>query len=208
MQAKRFVSLLCLLVWFLPGCKKATSPTANPWASASPQKEQAVQPKFDACRLLTNKEIEAVQGAAVEEAKSSERVDGGLRVSQCYYSSAEPNKSVSLALTQSDIDSTSGRAARDFWNEIFGRFATEENGRENDTQKKENAGEREEEKGPTAKKIEGIGEEAYWSGNRVGGALYVLKNDAFIRISVGGADSEAVKIDKSKALAQKAIDRL
>ena len=38
----------------------------------------------------------------------------------------------------------------------------------------------------------------------------VLKKDkdAFIRISVGGPDKEEIKIDKCKALVQKAIDRL
>jgi hypothetical protein len=35
-----------------------------------------------------------------------------------------------------------------------------------------------------------------------------LKKDAFIRVSVGGSDSEEVKIDKSKALAEKALSRL
>ena len=48
----------------------------------------------------------------------------------------------------------------------------------------------------------------FWSGNRVGGALYVLKNDVFIRISVGGPDNEAGKIDKSRALAQKVLEHL
>ena len=58
------------------------------------------------------------------------------------------------------------------------------------------------------KKIGGIGEEAFWSGGRFGGALYVLKGDLFIRISVGGPDNEETKIEKSKTLAQKALDRL
>jgi len=35
-----------------------------------------------------------------------------------------------------------------------------------------------------------------------------LKGDAFISISVGGADEEDTKIKKSKALAQKALQRL
>ena len=60
------------------------------------------------------------------------------------------------------------------------------------------------------KKISGVGDEAFWFGSRVGGALYVLKGekDLFIRISVGGADNEETKINKSKALAQKALKRL
>jgi len=58
------------------------------------------------------------------------------------------------------------------------------------------------------KKIDGIGEEAYWTSNRFGGILYVLKNDVFISISVGGPDNEESKINKSKTLAQKALQRL
>ena len=57
-------------------------------------------------------------------------------------------------------------------------------------------GEREESHPP--KKIEDIGDDAYWTGNRFGGMLYVLKHDAFISISVGGPDNEQTKIDKSK----------
>ena len=58
------------------------------------------------------------------------------------------------------------------------------------------------------KKIDGIGDDAFWSPNPVGGAIYVLKKDVFIRLSIGGRDNEQGKLDKSKALAQKAIDRL
>jgi hypothetical protein len=42
----------------------------------------------------------------------------------------------------------------------------------------------------------------------MGGALYVLKNDVFIRVSVGGPDSEEIKINHCKALAGKALSRL
>ena len=42
----------------------------------------------------------------------------------------------------------------------------------------------------------------------MGGALYVLKNDVFIRISVGGPESEDAKINRCKALAEKALSHL
>jgi hypothetical protein len=42
----------------------------------------------------------------------------------------------------------------------------------------------------------------------VGGALYVLKGNNYIRISVGGAGDQADKIRKSKALAQSILGRL
>jgi hypothetical protein len=68
--------------------------------------------------------------------------------------------------------------------------------------------EQDEEKGRPPKKVEGIGDDAYWIANRVGGALYVLKNDVFIRISVGGPESEDAKINRCKALAEKALSHL
>ena len=89
-----------------------------------------------------------------------------------------------------------GRDPSESWKEIFDR---------------EKVPERKKEEGEEAKeplKVEGIGDEAFWTGNRVGGALFVLKGDAYIRISVGGAGDQAAKIDKSKALAEKALRRL
>jgi hypothetical protein len=42
----------------------------------------------------------------------------------------------------------------------------------------------------------------------VGGALYVLKNDLFLRLSIGGAGDQKVKLNKSIALAQKILKKL
>src|SRR5436305_161396 len=58
------------------------------------------------------------------------------------------------------------------------------------------------------KKVEGVGEEAYWSGNRFGGALYVLKKETIVRVSVGGPGDEEKKLSRSKALAEKVLGRL
>jgi hypothetical protein len=44
-------------------------------------------------------------------------------------------------------------------------------------------------------------------GNKIAGALYVLKGDAYVRISIGGPTDAATK-RRAKALAQKAIARL
>ena len=203
---------LFILLFFslaLVGCnKQATTPSpSDARPISSPVAQEPGVAKFDVCGLLTKPEIEAVQGSPVKDTKSSGRSDGGLRVSQCYYGTAESSKSVSLAITQSDPDSPAKRSLRDFWKQTFGRFEGEAKEREGDEEKRKSLGE-EEEKSVPPKKIAGIGDGAYWTGNRVGGALYVLKNDAFIRISVGGPDNEETKIDKSKALAQKALERL
>ena len=211
MRITIFIFLFFLLSFGFTGCKKraATQPALT---TATPASNEA---KFDVCGLLTGAEIEAVQGSPIKETKSSGNSGGGMRISQCFYSAAEFSKSVSLAVTQTDPNSSAKRSANAYWKESFGKYENEEKekARESasDKEKKESLREqheKEEAKPPT--KISGVGDEAFWTGNRVGGALYVLRKDknAFIRISVGGPDKEQGKIDKSKALAQKALDRL
>ncbi len=56
--------------------------------------------------------------------------------------------------------------------------------------------------------IDGLGEEAYWVGNSISGALYVLNGNSFLRISVGGVRGESARMEKSKALAHAALKRL
>src|SRR5204863_7654760 len=125
----------------------------------------------------------------------------GMRVSQCFYTAQEFSRSVSLAVTRSDPGSSAKRTANGYWEQTFAQFAKEEKEKavesESDQEKKESLREQrqkgEEEKGAPPKKIPGVGNEAFWIGNRVGGALYVLRKDkdTFIRISVGGPDNEA-----------------
>ena len=81
--------------------------------------------------------------------------------------------------------------------------------KEGDEEKKKSLRENDQEEGKMfPKKITGVGEAAWWSANRMGGALYVLKGNVFIRISVGGPETEEVRIEKTKALAAKALSRL
>jgi hypothetical protein len=216
MRRKFFVPLLCSLLFGLAGCdKSATSqPSSDSQAKTSLPSSLGtaqVQPQFDACALIAKEEIQAIQESPVIDTKSSESSDGAFRVSQCYYAATESNKSVSVAVTQSS--GAGKRSPKDFWQETFGRYTGEEKEREGDKGKRESLGEqergKEEERESTPpKKIDGIGDAAYWSGNRAGGALYVLRKDVFIRISVGGPDNEETKINKSKALAEKALSRL
>lgn len=211
--------IVCLLCSLLPlaACKKRDKP--QPLLNT-----ESAGAEINVCGLLTSQEIEAVQGSPIKDAKSSGQPGEGMLMSQCFYTAAEFNRSVSLAVTQADPKSPNKRSANEYWEETFGKYdneAAEKEGKEkageseSEKEKKESLheqqrehGEEEETKPP--KKIEGVGDEAFWSGSRVGGALYVLKKnkDAFIRISVGGPDAQEVKIDKSKRLAQKALDRL
>ena len=95
---------------------------------------------------------------------------------------------------------------KDFWKERFGRYSGDD--AERDKVKEETEGKGEKEESVTPRRIDGIGQEAFWASNRFGGVLYVLKGDAFISISLGGPDDQETKLEKSKALAQTALQRL
>jgi len=153
----------------------------------------------DACSLVSKEEVESVQQTPVKDAKSSERSDGTFRISQCVYTAAESGNSVNVSLIQVDPHEPGNRSPKDFWKEKFDPYEDEE--------PKANRGD-EKEQGAPSKKITGLGDEAFWVNNRFGGVLYILKGDAFISIGIGGTDDEQTKLDKSKALAQKALQRL
>jgi hypothetical protein len=193
-----FVCSIALLTT-LASCQKSKTTTATAASKRA---------KIEACGLITNEEVQAIQGSPIKDAKGSENSDGSFRIAQCFYNAETFNKSVSLAVTQSDPASLKARNPKDFWKETFGRFESGAKEEKGDEEKKESLREQDEEKGRPPKKIEGIGEAAYWTANRMGGALYVLKNDVFIRVSVGGPESEEAKINRSKALAEKALSRL
>ena len=153
----------------------------------------------DACSLVSKEEVESVQSARVNETKSSEHSDGVFLVSQCFYTAAEFSKSVALALVRSDPKQGSKRSPKDFWKEKFDPYQDEEPKTKSGDEKKQ---------GSAPKQIDGIGDQAYWVSNRFGGVLYVLKGNAFISIGLGGTDDQETKLTKSKALAQKALQRL
>ncbi len=188
------VLLFCSLMAVGPGCKKRETPKPVPKTSGELDRAQG-----DVCRLITSEEIGAIQGSPIKEPKGSTRSENGFRVSQCFYTATEFSKSVNLAVVQRDPDHPSKRSPRDFWKEKFDPYENEE--------PKTKSGD-EKEQGPAPKKIEGLGDEAYWVSNRFGGTLYVLKGNTFISIGLGGTDDEETKLKKSKVLAQKALQRL
>jgi len=202
------VFLPCSLIAVSAGCKKNEA-TQRVWSA----KQESNQAEFDVCALITKQEIETIQRSPIKEARSSVRSDAGFRVSQCLYTAEDFSKSVSLAVTQRDPASSGKRNVKDFWNETFGRFTDEEKESNGGKEERERVREQPRREGEEKafippKKIDGIGDDAFWSPNPVGGAIYVLKKDVFIRISIGGHDNEKGKLDKSKALARMAIDRL
>jgi hypothetical protein len=180
--------------------------------SGLPQKTKAAtgsataKPKIDVCALLISAEIEAVQGEPVKETKPGVQPSGGILMSQCLFLMATPAKSVTLMLATTDPARPSALRPRQFWQQQFhppGLRKKEMRAGDNTANKSKR--ESEESK---PRLISGLGEEAYWVGSPVAGALYVLQGETFLRISVGGVRAESARIEKSKTLARAILKRL
>jgi hypothetical protein len=202
-----FTTLTFSLVLALTGCPKSkTSPAAaepRPEKSTSPTPAPAnasvaqAQPQIDACSLLTGPEIESIQGAAPTDTKASNHSQRGLTVSQCYFLLPVAANSIVVTLTQR-ADGPEARDPKESWTEIFHA-------------EHDKAQEREEEKDKEKAKpenITGLGDEAFWSAQRFGGVLYVLKGSTYLSISVGGAGDQASKLQKSKSLSELILKHL
>lgn len=181
----------------------SSSPASQPSLPSSTADSSATKARLDACALLTSKDIESVQGEAVKETKLTGQTAGGISVSQCFFTLPTFTNSVSLLVAQKGEGNTA-KDPKEFWRDTFHEEKARERDEDRDREKKE----RDEEEGTPPKKVAGVGDEAFWMGNRVGGALYVLKGNSYVRISIGGPAGQASKIKRSKALAQKAIARL
>lgn len=147
----------------------------------------------DPCSLLTNSEIRAVQGHAPAQTIASEQPSATFRFAQCFYRTPEYTSSVSVAVGLPLATDSQRSGPRQYWRQQF------------HPQVKPAAGRK---KKPPPKPIAGIGDEAFWVGDPLSGALYVLKGEVFVRVSVGGPTDEAQKIKRAKALAARALKRL
>ena len=141
----------------------------------------------NACEVLTRKDLAAVQGETFTSTKLMETSERLLAHSQCFYQLPTFSKSVSLV-----IISGSGSAIRDYWQRNFVKARDEE-------------GEKGEQE---IVRVRGVGDDAVWSGNHLVGALYILRRDIVLRISVGGPGTKAQKIAKARRLGARALARL
>ena len=203
------------------GTAETSTASSSPAQSGSPSAAQvatAAKPKIDACAMLNSKEIQGIQGEAVKETKLSGQAGAGLQISQCFFTLPTFSNSISLLVAQKG-DGADAKDPKDFWRETFTKRAGEEKERERERERERDKKDRdqdkkaggrgeEEERSAPPQKVSGVGDDAFWVGNRVGGALYVLKGNAYLRISIGGSGDQTSKINKSKTLAQKAIARL
>jgi hypothetical protein len=227
MLAKLHVLLVALLLMISSACRTDTAnqssgnpqqpaPVQQPGAApspASPDAAPAAKVKIDACTLLTPEEIKSVQGEELKETRPSIQTSGALVVSQCFYLTLNFTNSVNLTVMQKNADAEGARNPRDVWREKFGSGAEQD-----DERKKEKEREREKERGGKSSgeeeesapplRVAGVGDDAYWTGNQKLGALYVLKGDVILWISVGGAGDQQTKIKRTRTLAQQSLKRI
>ena len=195
------IALCCCVSFAFTCCKKQAAPQLAQQKQNSPAPAQSALPQpppnvIDACGLLTSDEIQSVLGEPVKETKRSGQPAGALAISQCYF--ALPTAVNSMVLTV--FEKGSGADARDpsaSWKEIFEREG-----------ERDRKGDEEGEKKAEPVKVDGVGDQAFWTGHAIGGALYVLKANTYIRISIGGRDDQAGKIKKCTALAQMVLKHL
>ena len=192
----RSFGLCVLLVSGITGCaskpagnQQPVEPPKSTVASTNPSVRTDV---FDPCALITPTEIAAVVGQPVKETKASSPTSNQTSPSfqrwQCFYTVEPYEKSVSLELARNNPNG-SQTALGEFW-------------------KKNLQEAKDKRKSEKPRAIPAVGDEAFWVGDNKTGALYVLKNNSYLRISIGGPDDEAVKTKKLKALAQNALKRL
>jgi hypothetical protein len=151
----------------------------------------------DPCRLLTDAEVRAVQGHAPTQKIPSEQPAGSFRFTQCYYRTEELSSSVSVAL---GIPLTDNKRSgpRDYWQAQFKREKRDERDEREESDKKKQE----------PRRLAGLGDEAYWVGDPVTGALYVLRGEVFLRVSVGGSPDQSQNIKRARTLASYALKRL
>ena len=123
----------------------------------------------DPCRLLTDAEVRAVQGHAPTQKIPSEQPAGSFRFTQCFYRTPELSSSVSVALGIPVTDSKRS-GPRDYWQAHFKR-------EERDERDERDEREESDEKKQEPRRLAGLGDEAFWVGDPVTGALYVLRGE-------------------------------
>jgi hypothetical protein len=217
---------------FVAGCRPSpggygpgVNSSGSPASGSSPAVRTSapvVKSKIDVCNLLTSDDLKEVQGEAYKDAQRSDRLDGEFIVAQCYYALPTTVNSVVVNVTTAK-DQTGAPSPKGFWEQTFGGDEEKEREGKGEREREKPQREREKEKAqePRGREEEGeakeasppepvknLGDEAFWVGSPIGGALYVLKNDLFLRVSVGGTGDQKAKLNKSKTLAQKILKKL
>jgi hypothetical protein len=183
--------------------------------TGEPAANQQPPAGIDACSLLTAEEVAAIQGGTIKDTKGNQRSEGDFLMSQCFYTAEAFVRSVSLSVVQPNPAAPT-KQPREYFNEKFSEAVKKpkpEREKEQKAKGENQTGqarreEEEEKEEPTVERVGGLGEQAYWVQGGPSAALYVLKKNQFVILSLGGGDADAVKLKKTKELAQKALKRL
>jgi hypothetical protein len=196
-----FITALVCFAALLASCSRKDPSAGMPTPTPNNQTSAAAEskPLLDACALLTSEEIESVQGEPVQETKPTTQSAGGVATTQCYFALPTSSNSVILSVTAKD-SATGDVDVKESWEKMFGEH--------DKAGEHEHEGEEEGEGKNRPLRIEELGEEAFWVGGHIGGAVYVLKDDRYIRLSVGGAGDATSKRNKSKILCEMVLKRL
>jgi hypothetical protein len=159
---------------------------------------QAPARTIDSCALIGGEDVRRILDAPIESTRPVTETARGVLLYQCYVSTGTA-RSISIAVAGPMQSGSRTVTPRQFWREQFhpARRAGSAHARR----------ESHEETG-AARPVRGIGDEAFWSGTRVAGALYVLRGDTFVRVSVGGIRTERERIEKSRQVASAALAHL
>jgi hypothetical protein len=189
-----------LVVWLAANSCQKTNTTA------------AADRQIDVCELISREEAQSIQGSPVKDVKGNVNTNGGFRTSDCVYTGQTNDQSVTLSLVQKNAGSPNAVDPKQYWKTSFSRYSDEAKEHDAEAENEKSADEHEIEVHPAnvqpPKKIDGLGDAAFWMTDFNGGALYVLKRDLFLRIRVNGPESEESRIDKSRQLAAKALIHL
>ena len=155
--------LLCLALLQSDGCGSKSgggnqnSKQASAQATATPAPTAgAAQPSAGACGLIEKSEIESLQGEQMRGSEPSTGTEAGMVFSDCYYtvisSDGTKNLSVHLRVLRDDPQAPGRGTLKAFWGERF-------------------QGAKEKKKAEKPRVVAGVGDEAFWLGNNVMGAL-------------------------------------
>jgi hypothetical protein len=196
---------LLMVGWFLIAGWFLAALIAHP-AAMSADRES---PKpADACALLADSDVRAIVGVGVTERRPAAEQARGLLLSQCYLGTGTA-KSISIAIAGATRSGSGTVTPRAFWRAQFHGVDANAAERADAAHGPTQSGTHDEPEHETrARPIRGVGDEAFWSGTRVAGALYALRGDTFIRVSVGGIRDEPERIETSRRLAMAALGRL
>jgi hypothetical protein len=224
-------TLMCALLLWPSGTSVASPQKTEPGSQSHAQTRTNANASktLDACSLLADREVTAVLGEPLDAIKPSVQSAGNLKMSHCLFVTRNFAKSASLDVATS---ASGGRTLRAFWRNQFHSPLDHEEERRPATRRipaqsvfsssleapttqapssGQSDGESESEAEAEAGKprpIPALGEEAYWVGSPLAGALYVLQGNIFLRISVGGISQESIRIAKSKSIANAVLPRL